>query len=126
VRSAHQCTHHLVADAEWSDQGLLAAVSAQVLPALLKKDASCQWINDDAGFAKKGRHSVGVGRQYRPAPMPAASPRGSRPRTRLVIDETHTPLTVIELAQASPARRWRQVTWRVGTNSPLRSRFAAL
>jgi SRSO17 transposase len=44
----------------------------------------------------------------------------------LVIDETHAPLTVIELAQALPARRWRQVTWRAGTNSPLRSRFAAL
>jgi SRSO17 transposase len=64
--------------------------------------------------------------KHRPAPMPAASPRGRRPRTRLVIDETHTPLTVIELAQALPARRWRQVTWRAGTNAPLRSRFTTL
>ena len=64
VRSAHQSMHHLVADADWSDVGLLAAVTAQVLPALLKKDSSCHWIIDDTGFAKKGTHSVGVGRQY--------------------------------------------------------------
>jgi SRSO17 transposase len=28
VRSAHQSMHHLVADADWSDQVLLATVSA--------------------------------------------------------------------------------------------------
>jgi len=243
VRSAHQSMHHLVADADWSDTGLLAAVTAQVLPTLLKKQAQCHWIVDDTGFAKKGTHSVGVGRQYcgrlgktdncqvavslsianehgslpvayrlylpqdwasdaarrkragvpqeiefetknaialgqieqalaaglpagvvladaaygteadwrdqlskwglqyavgvrehtrvwhgrrRPAPMPAPSPRGGRPRTRLVVDERHAPLTVLELAQSLPARHWRSVTWRTGSNAPLRSRFAAL
>jgi SRSO17 transposase len=64
VRSAHQSMHHLVADAEWSDQALLAAVTAQVLPALVKKDAACHWIIDDTGYGKKGTHSVGVARQY--------------------------------------------------------------
>jgi SRSO17 transposase len=64
VRSAHQSMHHLVADADWSDAALLAAVRAEVLPTLLDKDPSCHWIVDDTGIAKKGVHSVGVSRQY--------------------------------------------------------------
>ena len=64
VRSAHQSMHHLVADADWSDQTLLAAVTAQVLPTVLQKNLPCHWIADDTGFGKKGTHSVGVARQY--------------------------------------------------------------
>ena len=243
VRSAHQSMHHLVADAEWSDTRLLAAVAAQVLPTLLKKNLPCHWIVDDTGFGKKGTHSVGVARQYcgrlgktdncqvavsvsianaqgslpvayqlylpqewasdqarckragvppdiafrtkgaialeqieqalsagvppgivladaaygteadwreqlsawglsyavavrenthvwsgahQPARMPRPSPRGGRPRTRLVSNARHSPLSVWELAQQLPARSLRTVTWREGTNAPLRSRFAAL
>lgn len=43
-----------------------------------------------------------------------------------MIDEAHAPVTVLELASRLPARHWRQVTWRAGTNGPLRSRFTAL
>jgi SRSO17 transposase len=64
VRSAHQSMHHLVADAQWSDAALLAAVASQVLPSVLKRSKTCHWIVDDTGFAKKGLHSVGVARQY--------------------------------------------------------------
>jgi len=242
VRSAHQSMHHLVADAEWSDRRLLAAVAAQVLPAVVKKNLPSHWIVDDTGFAKKGTHSVGVARQYcgrlgktdncqvavslslasergslpiayelylpqewvrdrarrkragvpreiafrtkgaialeqiqqaiaaglsrgvvladaaygteadwrdqlsawdltyavgvrgttqvwsgvhQPAPQPAPSRRGGRPRTRLVVNARHKPLPVLTLAQQLPARRFRTVTWREGAQ-PLRSRFAAV
>lgn len=64
VRAAHQAMHHLVAVSQWSDQAVLQAVVQQVLPRLLKKTDSCWWILDDTGHAKKGRHSVGVARQY--------------------------------------------------------------
>ena len=57
----HQSMHHFVAKAEWSDAALLGAVRRQVLPALGAIEA---WIVDDTGYPKKGKHSVGVSRQY--------------------------------------------------------------
>ena len=64
VRRMHQCLHHLVADAPWSDAVLLGRVRDQVLPAMEKQGPVVAWIVDDTGFPKKGRHSVGVARQY--------------------------------------------------------------
>jgi len=64
VRQMHQSLHHIVADAAWSDDALLKQVRNQVLPAMTRKDALAAWIVDDAGFPKKGTHSVGVARQY--------------------------------------------------------------
>ena len=64
VRRMHQSLHHLVADAPWSDEKLLVEVRDQVLPALQKHGPVVAWIVDDTGFPKKGKHSVGVTRQY--------------------------------------------------------------
>jgi len=64
VRSAHQSMHHLVADSPWSDRAVLSAVANQVLPELLGDEGPVWWIIDDTGFPKRGKHSVGVARQY--------------------------------------------------------------
>jgi SRSO17 transposase len=241
VRSAHQSMHHLVADSDWSDNALLAAVAREVVPVLTASgEEPCYWIIDDTGHRKYGRHSVGVARQYcgqlgkvdncqvavslslateegslplsyrlylpeewtgdkarrkgagvpreipfatkgemartqieaqlsagiprgpvlmdagygdeaalrdwlsarelvyaagirpatavwydehQPAPAPVKPGRG-RPRTRLVRDETHTPVSVKTLAESLPRSSYRTLTWREGTNTQLRSRFA--
>jgi SRSO17 transposase len=240
VRSVHQSMHHLVADSDWSDARLLAAVAQQVVPELAKDSGACFWIADDTGFVKKGTHSVGVAHQYcgrlgktencqvavslsfasargsvpvdyrlylprewaedkarrecakvpseigfatkgeialaqveaalgaglprgvflgdaaygdeaalrdrltelevlyavgiRPGTAvwwemyqpatPPASGRMRRARTRLVRDATHQPISVLELAQRLPARRFRTVSWREGVAEKLSSRFA--
>ena len=64
VRSMHQSLHHLVADAPWNDEEMLAEVRRQVLPTMEKDGPVVAWIVDDTGFPKQGKHSVGVARQY--------------------------------------------------------------
>ena len=64
VEPMRQSLHHLVAKAPWSDEALLEEVRNQVMPAMEKDGPVVAWIVDDTGFPKKGRHSVGVTRQY--------------------------------------------------------------
>jgi DDE superfamily endonuclease len=65
VGAAHQATHHFVAKAPWDDWAMLAAVRDWVLPRLTARGGPPEaWIVDDTGIPKKGRHSVGVARQY--------------------------------------------------------------
>ena len=64
VQPMRQSLYHLVAKAPWSDEALLDQVRNQVLPAMQKHGPVVAWIVDDTGFPKKGKHSVGVTRQY--------------------------------------------------------------
>jgi len=59
----HQSLHHFVAKAQWSDEEMLRRVCQWVVPKMDFSEGGW-WIIDDTGFPKKGRHSVGVARQY--------------------------------------------------------------
>lgn len=63
VRARHQALHHFVAKSEWSDEAVLERVRTHVM-AQMDLGGDVFWIVDDTGFRKKGRHSVGVARQY--------------------------------------------------------------
>jgi SRSO17 transposase len=58
-------------------------------------------------------------------PKPYVRGRG-RPTKQLRRNADHRPLKVRDLALQLPAKAWRTITWREGTNEPLRSRFARL
>ena len=60
----HQSLLHFVGQGDWSDQQVLAKVREMVLPEIERHGPIEAWIIDDTGFPKKGRHSVGVARQY--------------------------------------------------------------
>ena len=60
----HQSLLHFVGNGGWSDERVLAQVRAMVLPRIERHGPIEAWIIDDTDFAKKGRHSVGVARQY--------------------------------------------------------------
>jgi SRSO17 transposase len=64
VRQTHQSLHHVVAHAPWRDEDILEAVRRYALPAMQKPGPIEAWIVDDTGLVKKGKHSVGVTRQY--------------------------------------------------------------
>jgi SRSO17 transposase len=64
VRAAHQSMHHFVAKSDWSDDAVLTAVRARVLPTIAQLGPIRALIIDDTGIPKKGKHSVGVARQY--------------------------------------------------------------
>ncbi len=60
----HQSLLHFVGEGRWSDEAVLAKVQEMVLPKIEDHGPIQAWIIDDTGFPKKGRHSVGVARQY--------------------------------------------------------------
>ena len=76
-------------------------------------------------------YALGVSRHltvFRGTPavhIPGSSWTG-RPRSQLVFIKDTRAITVRALALALPARAWRRVTWRNGTNRPWAARFTAL
>jgi SRSO17 transposase len=64
VQAAHQSLHHFVAKSDWSDDAVLAAVRARVLPIIERCGPIRALVVDDTGMPKQGKHSVGVARQY--------------------------------------------------------------
>ena len=60
----HQSLLHFVGQSAWSDAKVLAKVRELVLPKIEGHGPIEAWIIDDTGFPKKGKHSVGVARQY--------------------------------------------------------------
>jgi SRSO17 transposase len=64
VSAQHQKLLHFVANAEWSDEQMLAKVRDLVTPSMTRRGPIEAWIIDDTSFPKKGRHSVGVHHQY--------------------------------------------------------------
>src|ERR671912_2041193 len=64
VAAQHQSLLHFVGQSAWSDEAVLSKVLELTLPVLERAGPVEAWIIDDTGFPKKGRHSVGVARQY--------------------------------------------------------------
>lgn len=64
VAAQHQSLLHFVGNAPWSDATVLGQTRELVLPTMERHGPIEAWIIDDTGFPKKGRHSVGVTRQY--------------------------------------------------------------
>src|ERR1700694_1148810 len=60
----HQSLLHFVSQGPWSDEVVLAKIRELVLPQIERHGPIEAWVIDDTGIPKKGKHSVGVARQY--------------------------------------------------------------
>jgi len=60
----HQSLLHFVGQGDWSDDAVMERIRTHTLPHIETHGAISAWIVDDTGFPKKGKHSVGVARQY--------------------------------------------------------------
>jgi len=64
VQARHQSMHHFVASAPWDEVELLRVARDYTLAQLERHGPVAAWVVDDTAYPKKGRHSVGVARQY--------------------------------------------------------------
>src|SRR6201982_2401213 len=109
VRRMHQSLHHVVADAPWSDEAVLARVRSYAVTAMRQKGPVQAWIVDDTGFPKKGTHSVGVVRQY-------CGQVGKQENCRVAVSLS------VSTNQASLPIAWRLYLAHGGADDPARTR----
>ena len=64
VKSRHQSMHHFVAHAPWDERAVLRVARNWALEQFERHGPVEAWVVDDTGIPKKGKHSVGVTRQY--------------------------------------------------------------
>jgi SRSO17 transposase len=64
VSARHQALLHFVGQSPWSDEAILERIFLWVQPLMAQFASQWFWIVDDTGLPKKGKHSVGVARQY--------------------------------------------------------------
>ena len=112
------------------------AVAAGVPRGVVVADAA--YGNDNAfrnGLSTLGlRYAVAIQSTtnvWRPGDSPLipeerSKKKRGRPITRLAHPKNRKPISVLELAHELPKSAFRALTWREGTDKPLRSRFAAV
>lgn len=64
VESRHQSMHHFVAEAPWDARAVIGVARDWALEQFERHGPVEAWVVDDTGIPKKGKHSVGVARQY--------------------------------------------------------------
>ena len=60
----HQRLCHFMVDSEWDDHQVRLVAAQFAIAALASREPVQNWIVDDSGWLKQGKHSVGVQRQY--------------------------------------------------------------
>jgi SRSO17 transposase len=60
----HQRLCHFMVDSDWSDHRVRLVAAGYAIEAMTKREPIQNWIVDDSGWLKQGKHSVGVQRQY--------------------------------------------------------------
>jgi SRSO17 transposase len=62
--AVHQRLLYFMVDSDWSDHDVRLRAARYTLATLTKREPVVNWIVDDSGWLKQGKHSVAVRRQY--------------------------------------------------------------